>query len=197
MRVAIAWLLPDPRKTHLSSLSRQFVTCFGIFWGEKSVCHCCSAEKCFRKQLPSAYCLKRRKPISCGKVMTTISGHRFSIKPWLRWGNHEGPFNMAVTPITASPISDCSQWLFYFPPVAASSSPGWSLLSQLSCSEDPLSSVIHGWESVLWDRSSAPVIYPSYTIANCCSLKAPSARTKDSAFGLTNTFAHWNWVIIP
>lgn len=87
--------------------------------------------------LPTAW--RARKPISSGKVMTTNSGHRFSIKPWLRWGNHEGPFNMTVTPITASSISSWSQWLFYFPPVAASS-PRWSLLPQLSCSEDPVPS---------------------------------------------------------
>lgn len=106
--------------------------------------------------LPTAW--RARKPIRSGKVMTTNSGHRFSIKPWLRWGNHEGPFNMTVTPITATSISSWSQWLFYFPPVAASS-PRWSLLPQLSCSEDPLSPVIHGWDSALWDRSFAPVIY--------------------------------------
>lgn len=63
--------------------------------------------------LPTAW--RARKPIRSGKIMTTISGHRLSIKPWLRWGNHEGPFNMAVTPITGSSISSWSQWLFCSP----------------------------------------------------------------------------------
>lgn len=56
----------------------------------------------------------------------------------------------------------------------------------------PMSSVIPGWICMLQDKSLAFVIYPPQTSAYHCSLKAPSARTNDLAFGLIDTFAHWN-----
>lgn len=55
-----------------------------------------------------------------------------------------------------------------------------------------MSSVIPGWTCMLKDKSFAFVIYPPQTSAYHYSLKAPSARTNDLAFGLIDTFAHWN-----
>ena len=55
---------------------------------------------------------------------------------------------------------------------------------------------MRGWMSVLWDRTSAFVIYPSQTSAKHYNLKVPSAMTNNLAFGLIDRLAHWNKVVV-